>query len=84
MNPQQPTSKGGPAFPSPLHPGMTLRDAFAIVVLRELIAASAILKTPGISVETTAAASYAMADAMLVERMKKRDDEPPPGPKLAA
>lgn len=85
MNPQQPTSKGGPAFPSTLHPGMTLRDAFAITAWRELIGkveheeGAAAIATLG---PMLAEDAYALADAMLVERMKK--PELPPGPKLAA
>jgi hypothetical protein len=84
--PQQPTSKGGPAFPSALHPGMTLRDHFAGIAWRELVAEAA-KAAPALAGTLSAALAedaYTLADAMLVERMKKREGDEPPGPKLAA
>lgn len=84
--PQQPTSKGGPAFPGEHHPGMTLRDAIALVAMKRLIPPVSGASSLGDAVKLTtqvSTAAYLYADAMLVERMKKREGDEPP-PKLAA
>ena len=64
---------GGPAFPVPVgvgaDEGMTLRDYFAAKAMQGLLAQSqgTALGSP---VEKAAEYAYAMADAMLKERMK--------------
>ena len=74
---------GGPAYPVPyefMGAGMSLHDAFAIAVLPAIYAESVrIMEVSGFPDESwrdgVAMDVYAMADAMIAERNKRRGEE---------